>query len=94
MNESSWPPATQPQSIYCKTSTSPSDGDRALPYGIIFQPRHRFCNGRPKPASGNSAGLHSQGAEGAAVVRLLQALGNTGYGALRCSRREIGLLIA
>ena len=32
-------------------------------------------------------GLRSQGAEGAAVVHLLQALGNAGSGVLRLSRR-------
>jgi UDP-N-acetylenolpyruvoylglucosamine reductase len=37
-----------------------------------------------------AGGLHSQGAEGAAVVHLLQALGNTGYGALRLLQRLPG----
>jgi hypothetical protein len=32
-------------------------------------------------------GLQSQGAKGAAVVNLLQALGNAGSGVLRLSRR-------
>jgi len=39
------------------------------------------------PIVAKVGGLQSQGAKGAAVVNLLQALGNAGSGVLRLSRR-------
>jgi hypothetical protein len=43
--------------------------------------------GHVNPNVAKAGGLQSQGAKGAAVVDLLQALGNTGSGVLRISRR-------
>jgi len=40
---------------------------------------------RLNPIVAKAGGLQSQGAEGAAVVNLLQALGNAGSGVLRLS---------
>jgi len=46
---------------------------------------HHFIAIDPNVAK--AGGLQSQGAKGAAVVDLLQALGNAGSGVLRLSRR-------
>ncbi len=42
-----------------------------------------LCSDRLNPIVAKVGGLQSQGAKGAAVVHLLQVLGNTGSGALR-----------
>jgi expansin (peptidoglycan-binding protein) len=46
-----------------------------------------LCNIGGYPIVATAGGLQSQGAKGAAVVWLLQALGNAGSGVLRLSRR-------
>ena len=47
----------------------------------------RSYGSRVYPNVAKAGGLQSQGAKGAAVVHLLQALGNAGSGVLRLSRR-------
>jgi hypothetical protein len=47
--------------------------------------------GVPRSKIAKAGGLHSQGAKGEAVVRLLRALGNTGYGVLLIVAKAGGL---
>jgi hypothetical protein len=51
----------------------------------IFSPRDAEMATCLNPIVAKAGGLQSQGAEGAAVVNLLQALGNAGSGVLRLS---------